>query len=91
MKGPDGNDFTWGPVIETHTIGNIEIVEHWVKGRRDAPFAEKSFHLFVDKKDTHQASKTLQGAVVLGIAKANNLPASAAIYAAKLLDVPADY
>jgi len=84
MKGPDGNHFVWGSIIETHTIGDIDVVEHTTN------LNTRLFHVFIDKKDTCQAAKSLFGALLLGIAKINKLPADAARYAAKILGVPSD-
>jgi hypothetical protein len=56
--------FTWGQVAKIHDIGPYTIVEFV---RHDS--TEVCFHLYVDGKDECSSCSTLDGALVLAIAR----------------------
>jgi hypothetical protein len=65
--GPDGKPFTWGKIVEIHKVGTIEIVEFtpaFLLGN-----AGNQFHVFVDGANTNRGARTLDGALLVGLAE----------------------
>lgn len=77
--------FTWGKVQHIHEIGPYQIVEY--EDRHDR---QVSFHVYVDGKCTNTSAGSLEGALLLAIAR-KSLEVNEARYmamgAAKLLGV----
>lgn len=75
--------FTWGRVVQVLDLGPYSFVEH---ARDDGV----SYAVYVDGKDTHTSAGTLDGAILIAIAR-KRLEANEARYmamgAAKLLGV----
>ena len=57
--------FTWGSVQEIHDIGPYTLVEYISRDGKE----ETSFHVYVDGKSTSNSASTLEGAMILAIAK----------------------
>jgi len=77
--------FTWGKISKIHDIGSYSIVEYIDDATKDV-----LFHVYVDGKNTHTTSETLERALVLAIAHKNlevNLARFMAIGANKLLGI----
>ena len=54
-------EFTWGPVIATHTISNIQIIES--KSSVD----ESQFFIYIDYEDAHVWTQTLDEAIIVAM------------------------
>lgn len=77
--------FTWGSIDKIHDIGPYTIVEY--KTRESAEIA---FHVYVDEKNTSSSTATLEGALLLAIARKHlevNTARYMAMGACKLLGV----
>lgn len=89
MTGPDGKKFPWGKIIETHTVGNIQIVESHPLEAAVVPHAKTSgndFTVYVDGAPTGYGSKSLDGALLLALAhKYDGRNSQAAHWMAKLI------
>jgi hypothetical protein len=80
--------FTWGTILKVHDFGPYTIVEYTDRSRGDI-----LFHVYVDGKSTSNSSSTLEGAILLAIARKNLEPNTArfmAMGACKLLGVKED-
>jgi hypothetical protein len=80
VSGPDGRKFPWGTIRETHEIGPYSIVE----------FADRAgdvaYHVYVACKDASVSAWTLDGALLLAIAKRAG-DTGAAKYMARLIGI----
>lgn len=89
MNGPDGKKFPRGRIVETHAIGDIQIVESHNPGREDAPHAKTSgndFTVYVGGAPTGYGSKSLDGALLLALAhKYDGKHSQAAHWMARLI------
>lgn len=70
--------FTWGTITKFHEVGPYTLVEYMDRLNRD----ETAFHIYVDGKCTSTSAATLEGAIVLAIAR-KHLEANEARYMAK--------
>lgn len=84
--------FTWGRVISIHQIGNYAVVEYHPWKTKDNEVLVglvddiKSFHCYVDDRDTSCSMDTLEGAIVECIAyKAEGANSRAAGYFMKMI------
>lgn len=79
--------FTWGKVTKFHEIGPYTIVEYTDRFHQGVP----AFHVYVDGECTSSSASTLEGALILAIAK-KHLEANEARYmamaACKLMGIP---
>lgn len=77
--------FTWGRINQIHDIGSYTIVEY-----EDRTTKETSFHVYVDGRSTHNSTGTIEGALLIGMAR-KHLEVNEARYmamgAAKLLGI----
>ena len=53
-------EFTWGPVIATHVISNIQIIE-------SKSFDESQFFIYIDYEDAHVWTQTLDEAIIVAM------------------------
>jgi len=62
--------FTWGKLIKIHEIGPYAIGEyvHWENSELEETHDEKSYHIWVDGKDTCRGASSLESAIVQAIA-----------------------
>lgn len=77
--------FTWGPILGIHDIGPYTIVEFEPRTRGGV-----SFHVYVDGKCTNNSTATLEGALLLAMARKHLEPNEArfmAMGACKLLGI----
>lgn len=90
-----GAPFTWGNVIKIHEIGAFTIIEAQGRDRSLGTDPPPMFHCYVNEKNTHHASRTLEGALVLCIAQKNtenpNDAGHNARCAAMILNIKSDY
>lgn len=56
------DDFVWGKIAAVHSIGNIHIVEY-----EDRMTGAIKFHPYVNGKDTHGGSNSLDGAILVAL------------------------
>jgi hypothetical protein len=81
--------YTWGEIQQVHTVGRYDIVEYLEREMNSDNLTQNvRFATYVDGKDCHQSSKTLEGALLLAFDNAvNDVNSRAAFYAAKVLGI----
>ena len=77
--------FTWGVILKVHDVGPYTIVEYEDRNDRTT-----KFHVYVDGKATNNSTSTLEGALMLAMARKHLEPNEArfmAMGACKLLGI----
>jgi len=79
--------FVWGKIVKVHKAGPYDIVEY----HPDSAPSETLFHVYVDEQSTNWSATSIEGALLLAIAKKRldevNTATHMAQAAMKLLDV----
>jgi hypothetical protein len=73
--------FTWGKIAKIHDVGRYTIVEY--EGNMPEDKDRPCYHVYVDEKDVNNGAETLEGALIIAIAKGTKMEINESTHMAK--------